>query len=69
VGEIGLEPTNRGQQNSGLGSHCLSASCETLSFRRGGSFRLQSLLLPCRFPASSGVPQCSYGFYPAEDIH
>ena len=34
-----------------------------------GSFRLQSLLIHCKFPASSGLPQCSCGFYAVENIH
>jgi hypothetical protein len=33
------------------------------------SFQLQSLLLPCKFPASLGLPQCLCGSYAVEEIH
>ena len=33
------------------------------------SFQSQSLLLPCNFPASLGLPQCLCGSYAVEKIH
>ena len=51
------------REEDGVGE--ISAMAMTLR----GSFQLHSLLLPCKFPASSGLPQCSCGFYAAEEIH
>jgi hypothetical protein len=52
------------REEDGVGE--VSAIAMAMTLR--GSLQLHSLLLPCKLPASSGLPQCSCGFYAAKEI-